>query len=58
MSEVEVAVMDAAEWSAAAQTALDDIGFTFDQLAAMSERRDFASMEARKVWLAIGGRRP
>jgi hypothetical protein len=55
---IEVTVMDAAEWKAAVQRTLDDIGYTFEQLAEMAGRRDFVSSEARKVWLAIGGKRP
>lgn len=58
LPEIEVSVMNAEEWKAACKQALDDIGFTFDELAEMAARRDFPTSEARKVWLAIGGRSP
>lgn len=55
---VEVSVMNAAEWKAAVQRALDEIKLTYDELAEMAQRHDFISYEARKLWLAIGGKRP
>ena len=56
LPEIEVSVMNADEWAAACRQALDDVGLTYEQLAEMAARRDFPSSEARKVWLAIGGR--
>ncbi len=52
---VEVAVMDRHEWRAACRQALDDSGFTYEQLAEMARRNDFESVDARKVWLIVRG---
>lgn len=54
----DVHVLTPNEWRAAVQRELDSLGLTFDDLADMSRRRDFTTLEARKLWLAIGGRRP
>lgn len=51
-------VLTPAEWSAAVQRKLDALGLTFDDLSDMSRRRGFTTLEARKLWLTIGGRRP
>lgn len=55
---VEVSVLNRAQWKAAAESALADLKLTYDELAEQARRRDFVSSEARKVWLAIGGKRP
>ncbi len=49
-------VMTVEEWNASAQRALDQLGLTFDELAEQARRRDFMSISARKLWLAIGSR--
>lgn len=46
------------QWRAAVEQHLADLGITWDQLADMSARRDFTTLEARKLWLATGGKRP
>lgn len=55
---VDVTEMNAAEWKAAVQRALDNLRLTYDQLADQAQRRDFSSLAARKLWVAIGGKRP
>lgn len=55
---VDEYVMSPEEWRVAVRRELDRLGLTYDDLACMSARRDFVSLEARKLWLAIGGRRP
>lgn len=46
--------MTQAEWDAAVRRALDRLRLTYDQLADMAIRRNFNSLEAKKLWLAIG----
>jgi len=55
---VEVGVMNAAEWKAAVQRALAELKLTYEQLAEQARTRDFSSVEAMKLWVAIGGKRP
>lgn len=58
-AEADVAEMwhafNAEVWRTACQEALNDIGFTYQQLAEMAARNDFPSTEARKVWLVVRG---
>lgn len=54
----DVYTLTADEWRAAIQRELDELGITWEQLADMAARRDFATLEARKLWLATGGQRP
>src|SRR5262245_27812525 len=46
--------MSQAEWTAAVQRALERLHLTYEQLEDMARRRDFTSLDARKLWLAIG----
>ncbi|MEV6349989.1 hypothetical protein [Actinoplanes sp. NPDC051851] len=46
--------MSQAEWNAAVDRALTRLHLTYEQLREMACRRDFVSMEAMKLWLAIG----
>jgi hypothetical protein len=46
--------MSQAEWDTAVQHALDRLHLTYEELREMAVRRDFASLDARKLWLAIG----
>ncbi|HZN71523.1 MAG TPA: hypothetical protein VFC00_07555 [Micromonosporaceae bacterium] len=57
-SSVELTEMSAAEWKAAVKRGLDRIGLTYDELADQAKTRDFSSVEALKLWVAIGGKRP
>jgi hypothetical protein len=50
--------MSAAEWKEAVQRALDKLQLTYSQLAEMAQRRDFSSLDAKKLWLAIGEQEP
>lgn len=50
-----VTEMSQAEWDAAVQRELDRQGLTYEQLREMARRGDFASLAARKLWLAIVG---
>lgn len=49
-----VTEMNPAEWKEAMQRALDRLHLTYQQLADMARQRDFTSLEARKLWVAIG----
>jgi hypothetical protein len=49
-----VAEMSQTEWNAAVQRALERLHLTYDQLSEMARRRDFTSLDARKLWLAVG----
>lgn len=55
---VEVTLMTASEWRDTVRTALARLGLTYEQLAEQAERNDFDSLEARKLWVAIGGTHP
>lgn len=52
--EIEVIVLEPGEWDAAVQRSLDRLGLTYEQLAKQSAARDFASLDACKLWLMIG----
>jgi hypothetical protein len=54
----EVVKMSPDEWREAVQRALKRLGLTFEQLAEEAKNRNFSSVDARKLWVAIGGRRP
>jgi hypothetical protein len=49
-----VAEMSQDEWNTAVRRALERLHLTYDQLKEMAARRDFVSLEAMKLWLAIG----
>jgi len=49
-----VAEMSQAEWTAAVGRALERLQITYEQLEEMACRRDFTSLDAKKLWLAIG----
>jgi hypothetical protein len=46
--------MSQAEWNAALQEEFARLCLTYGQLREMAERRDFSSLDAKKLWLAIG----
>nr|MDT0658486.1 hypothetical protein [Micromonospora sp. DSM 115978] len=50
--------MDEAEWRAAVQLALAKLHITYQQLAEMARDGQFSSMEAHKLWIAIGDQEP
>jgi hypothetical protein len=52
--DVEVIEVTAEEFDASVQRALDELGLTYKQLERQAKRRDFSSLRARKLWLAIG----
>jgi hypothetical protein len=47
--------MDPAEWQESVSRWLTQLGLTYDELATQARRREFSSVEARKLWIAIGG---
>lgn len=49
-----VTEMSQAEWNAAVQRALERLHITYEQLEDMAHRRDFSSLDAKKLWLAVG----
>ncbi|RJL21129.1 hypothetical protein D5H75_38415 [Bailinhaonella thermotolerans] len=53
----DVIVVTEAEFAAAVQAALDDLGLTYDDLRDQAARHEFDSLRARKLWLLIGGTR-
>lgn len=52
---VEVVELSGTEWQEAAERGLARVGLTFDELAAQATRHRFSSMDALKLWYAIGG---
>lgn len=52
--DVEVTTLTADEWDASVQRALERLNLTYAELAEQARRRDFTSIEARRLWLAIG----
>lgn len=48
-------VVSEAEFEAAAQRALADLGLTYDQLAEQARRGGFSSSQAHALWVSIGG---
>ncbi|MDR2984497.1 MAG: hypothetical protein LBV34_06620 [Nocardiopsaceae bacterium] len=57
-AEVEVIQMSRLEYERARDAALDELGLTYDELAAQARTGRFSSLRARKLWLAIGRRAP
>jgi hypothetical protein len=49
-----VAEMSQAEWTAAVRRALERLHITYEQLEEMARRRDFTSLDAKKLWLVVG----
>lgn len=49
-----VTEMSLTEWNEAVQRALKRLHLTYEQLSEMAVRRNFSSLEAKKLWLAIG----
>jgi hypothetical protein len=47
----------AAEWQAATQRALDEVGITYEELERQAEDRNFQSAEALNLWVIIGDSR-
>jgi hypothetical protein len=52
-NDVEVIEMTPAEFEAAKQSALADLGVTYDELARQAEARRFESLQHSKLWLLI-----
>ncbi|MBX6749982.1 MAG: hypothetical protein IRY85_10005 [Micromonosporaceae bacterium] len=50
--------LDAADWDDAVTRGLQRLGLTYDELADQAQRGEFSSVEARKLWIAIGGTEP
>jgi hypothetical protein len=46
--------MSQGEWKIAVDDALARLQLTYQQLAEMTRRRDFSSVEAHKLWVSIG----
>lgn len=46
--------MNPTEWRDAVNRALKRLGLTYDELADQARHREFSSIEARKLWVAIG----
>jgi hypothetical protein len=57
MAEVKVVELSRAEYEKTVRAELRRLGVTYDQLAEQARTRRFASDDARRVWLAIGGSR-
>lgn len=54
----EVIEVSRAEYRRARDTALRELGLTYEELAAQARSGRFSSLRARKLWLAIGRRSP
>jgi hypothetical protein len=52
--DVEVFEVTSDEYDRAVKVALADLGLTYRQLERQARRGHFSSLQARKVWLAIG----
>ena len=52
--DVKIIRLTAAEWNAALQNSLDDLGITWEQLTEQAVAGDFTSLRARKLWLVAG----
>ena len=50
--------LDPADWHEAVTRGLRRLGLTYDELADQAQRGEFSSVEARKLWIAIGGTEP
>lgn len=55
MADVEVIRLSRAEYNRTVKAELRRLGITYDQLAEQARTRQFASEDARRLWLAIGG---
>jgi hypothetical protein len=55
MADVEVIRLSRAEYNRTVKAELCRLGITYDQLADQARTRQFASEDARRLWLAIGG---
>lgn len=47
----------AAQWQAAMQRALGELGITYEELERQAQNRDFQSAEALNLWVIIGDSR-
>lgn len=56
MADVQVIKLSRAEYDRTAKAALRRLGLTYKQLAEQAKKRQFVSDDARRAWLAIGGR--
>jgi len=52
--DIEVIVLDHAQYNQAVKASLRDVGLTYPQLRAQARKGRFSSLRARKLWLAIG----
>jgi hypothetical protein len=50
-----VIVVSDADYTAAAQRALDELGLTYDELREQAHKGDFTSSQAHALWVSIGG---
>lgn len=50
-----VIVVSDADYTAAAQRALDELGVTYAELQEQASRGDFTSSKAHALWVSIGG---
>ncbi len=55
MADVEVIKLSRAEYDRTVKAELRRLGLTYNQLAEQARTRQFASEDARRLWLAIGG---
>jgi hypothetical protein len=55
MADIEVIRLSRAEYKRTVKAELSRLGITYDQLAEQARTRQFASEDARRLWLAIGG---
>ncbi|QOC95413.1 hypothetical protein [Micromonospora craniellae] len=49
-----VVEMNDDQWREAVEQALGRLHLTYRELAEMAKRRDFSSIEAKKLWMSIG----
>jgi hypothetical protein len=54
--DIEIIRMTEADWDRALQNSLDELGLTWEELAAQARARDFTSLRAHNLWLITGGR--
>jgi hypothetical protein len=52
--DIEVTQLSRAEYDQAVAAALREVGLTYRQLASQARTGRFSSINARKLWLAIG----
>jgi hypothetical protein len=57
MQEVEVIELTREEWDALGTAELARLGLSYEELAEQARTDDFSCLDARRVWLAIGGLR-